>query len=117
MRAEMPRTELIVSTEPTQLDDETVLERILLIAAKRRMPVHHVMVQEVAGRLSVSLDLEVDGRMSLGAAHGIATKLESAIREDFGPDIEVDTHIEPLRVGALAGRTKAARSPRDLPAL
>src|SRR3954454_7234856 len=68
----LPRSEFVVSTEPTQLDDETILERILLIAAKRRVPVHHVMVQEVSGRLSVSLDLEVDGRMSLGAAHGLA---------------------------------------------
>ncbi len=103
VRREIPRAELTVATEPVQLDDETVLERILLIAAKRRIPVHHVMVQEVAGRLSVSLDLEVDGRMSLGAAHGIASKIESAIREEFGPGIEVDTHIEPLRVGALEG--------------
>lgn len=102
VRADLPHVELTVSTEPAQLDDETVLERILLIAAKRRIPVHHVMVQEVAGRLSVSLDLEVDGRMSLGAAHGIASKLEAAILDEFGP-IEVDTHIEPLRASPLAG--------------
>jgi divalent metal cation (Fe/Co/Zn/Cd) transporter len=90
-----------------QLDDETVLERILLIAARRRVPVHHVMVQEIAGRLSVSLDLEVDGRMSLGAAHGLASKLESAIKDDFGPSVEVDTHIEPLRTSPLAGEDES----------
>jgi cation diffusion facilitator family transporter len=105
---DVPRSEIVVSTEPTQLDDETVLERILLIAAKRRVPVHHVMVQDVAGRLSVSLDLEVDGRMSLGAAHGLASKLEDAILEEFGPTIEVDTHIEPLRVSPLAGEDETA---------
>ena len=32
MRAEMPHTELIVSTEPTQLDDETVLVPIAVPA-------------------------------------------------------------------------------------
>jgi cation diffusion facilitator family transporter len=105
---DVPRSEFVVVTEPTQLDDETILERILLIAAKRRVPVHHVMVQEVSGRLSVSLDLEVDGRMSLGAAHGLASKLESAILEEFGPTIEVDTHIEPLRVSPLAGADESA---------
>jgi cation diffusion facilitator family transporter len=105
---DVPRSEFVVLTEPTQLDDETVLERILLIAAKRRVPVHHVMVQEVSGRLSVSLDLEVDGRMSLGAAHGLASKLESAILDEFGPTIEVDTHIEPLRVSPLAGADESA---------
>jgi cation diffusion facilitator family transporter len=105
---DVPRSEIIISTEPTQLDDETILERVLLIAAKRRIPVHHVMVQEVAGRLSVSLDLEVDGRMSLGAAHGLASKLEASILDEFGPTIEVDTHIEPLRVSPLAGEDESA---------
>ncbi len=72
------------------------------------MPVHHVTVQDVAGRLSVSLDLEVDRRMTLGAAHSRASKLEAAIRDEFGPDVEVDTHIEPLRVDALRGTDEAA---------
>jgi len=103
----VPRAEITVAAEPIQLDDETVLERVLLIAAKRRVPVHHVMVQEVAGRLSVSLDVEVDGRMSLGAAHGLASKLEAAILEEFGESLEIDTHIEPLRVEALAGEDEA----------
>lgn len=103
VQREVPRAEITVATEPVQLDDETVLERILLIAAKRRVPVHHIMVQEVGGRLSVSLDFEVDGRMTLGSAHALATKLETAIGDEFGEGIEVETHIEPLRVGALAG--------------
>lgn len=101
---EVPRSEIVVALEPTQLDDETILEQVLLIAAKQRLPVHHVMVQDVEGRTSLSLDLEVDGRMTLGAAHGLATKLEGAIREELGADLEVDTHIEPLRIGPMAGQ-------------
>src|SRR3954465_2868217 len=34
--------------------------------------------------------------MALTAAHDIAQELGRAIREDFGEDVEVDTHIEPL---------------------
>jgi cation diffusion facilitator family transporter len=104
---EVPRSEIVVALEPTQLDDETILEQVLLIAAKQRLPVHHVMVQDVDGRTSLSLDLEVDGRMSLGAAHALATKLEAAIREELGPDLEVDTHIEPLRIGPMAGQDES----------
>ena len=104
---EAPHSEIVITAEPTQLDDETLLERVLLIAAKRRVPVHHVMVQDVEGRLSVSLDLEVDGRMSLGAAHGLASKLEGAIRDEFGPNVEVDTHIEPLARRADPRRRRA----------
>lgn len=99
-----PRSEIVIAIEPMQLDDETILEQVLLLAAKQRLPVHHVMVQEVNGRTSLSLDLEVDGRLSLGAAHAVATKLEGAIREEFGSEMEVDTHIEPLRIAPMAGR-------------
>jgi cation diffusion facilitator family transporter len=100
---EVPRSEIVVAIEPKQLDAETILEQVLLLAAKQRLPVHHVMVQDVNGRTSLSLDLEVDGRLSLGAAHAVATKLETAIRDEFGPEMEVDTHIEPLRIAPMAG--------------
>ncbi|WP_460449463.1 cation diffusion facilitator family transporter [Alsobacter sp. SYSU BS001988] len=101
--AAVPEASVTVNSNPVALDDETILERVLLIAAKRRVPVHHVTVQEIGGRLSVSVDLEVDARMSLGAAHTIATRFECAVREEFGADTEVDTHIEPLVVASLAG--------------
>jgi cation diffusion facilitator family transporter len=100
---DLPRTEVTVTAEPIQLDDETMLERVTLIAARRHLPVHHVVVQELGQKLSLSLDLEVDGRLTLSAAHDAATKLEAAIRDELGPEVEVDTHIEPLRVGSLAG--------------
>ena len=34
--------------------------------------------------------------MPLAAAHEIASQLEEAIRDELGPDVEVETHIEPL---------------------
>lgn len=100
----LPDAQVTLTTEPCAIDDETILERVLLIAAKRRIPVHHVTVQEISGRLSVSLDIEVDGRMSLSAAHQIASKLEAAIREELGADTEVETHIEPLEAQGLLGQ-------------
>jgi divalent metal cation (Fe/Co/Zn/Cd) transporter len=93
-----------VSATPRALDEETILERVLLIAAKRRVPVHHVTVQNLADRLSVSLDLEVDGHLTLGEAHSIASQLEFAIQEELGPTTEVETHIEPLVVSSLTGK-------------
>jgi cation diffusion facilitator family transporter len=101
---EIDGASVVVTADPVALDEETVLERVLLIAARRRVPVHHVTVQDLGGRRSVSLDIEVDSRMSLGAAHAIASKFESALKEEFGPDTEVDTHIEPLVTGNLEGR-------------
>jgi divalent metal cation (Fe/Co/Zn/Cd) transporter len=56
----------------------------------------------------VSLDLEVDGSLPLSAAHEIASELEAAIEQELGPDVEVETHIEPLQVDSLAGTDASA---------
>src|SRR5206468_1915493 len=101
---EMPRAELTVTTHPRALDDETVLERVMVIARNRGLAVHHVMVHEVSGKLLIALDLEVDGRLSLGAAHDIASALEAAIAEELGAEVEVETHIEPLQASGHPGR-------------
>jgi divalent metal cation (Fe/Co/Zn/Cd) transporter len=81
---------------PVALDDESVRERIMVIARNSGLAVHHVTVHDLGGKLIVSIDLEVDGDMPLNRAHGIAHDLERGIRDDFGADVEVDTHIEPL---------------------
>jgi divalent metal cation (Fe/Co/Zn/Cd) transporter len=108
VRATFPKAETAVNIEPRALDDETVLERVMVIARNRALAVHHVTVQSIGGRLSVSLDLELDGSISLGRAHEIASALEQAVRDELGPDVEVETHIEPLQLSDLAGRDAPA---------
>jgi cation diffusion facilitator family transporter len=104
IRTELPHAEIDVVTEPRALSDETVLERVMVIARNRALAVHHVTVHAIGGRLSVSLDLEVDGTLSLAAAHEIADGLETAVRAELGTAVEVETHIEPLQTRGLAGR-------------
>jgi cation diffusion facilitator family transporter len=103
VRAGLPNAEVTITTEPRALDDETVRERVMLIARNNALAVHHVAVQAIGDRLSVSADLEVEGTLPLNAAHDIASRLESAIREELGPEVEVETHIEPLPAVLLAG--------------
>lgn len=88
--------DLTFTAVPVARDNESVRERIMVIARNSGLAVHHVTVHDLGGRLTVSIDLEVDGDMELSAAHDIAHELERSIREDFGEDVEVDTHIEPL---------------------
>jgi len=104
IRAALPQAEVTITTEPRALDDETVRERVMMIARNRGLAIHHVAVQTISGRLSVSVDLEVEGTMALVAAHDVASSLEEALREELGPDVEVETHIEPLPADVLAGR-------------
>lgn len=104
VREAIPGAEVIVTADPVALDNETVMERVMLIARNRALAVHHVTVHNVDDKLTLSLDLEVDGKLSLGAAHDIADALEQAIAAELGGAVEVETHIEPLQLQDLRGR-------------
>jgi cation diffusion facilitator family transporter len=88
--------DLTFTTVPVARNNESVRERIMVIARNSGLAVHHVTVHDLGGKLIVGIDLEVDGDMTLTAAHNVAHDLERSIRDDFGEDVEVDTHIEPL---------------------
>lgn len=102
--AAYPEADVSFTAHPVPLDDETVFDKVMLIARRRGLAVHHVTVQHVAERLSVSFDIEVDGRMPLREAHALADGLEKAIADELGTDVEVESHIEPLHIAALDGR-------------
>jgi cation diffusion facilitator family transporter len=88
--------DLTFTAIPVARDNESVRERIMVIARNSSLAIHHVTVHDLGQKLTVGIDLEVDGAMPLGAAHDVTRTLEAAIRADFGADVEVDTHIEPL---------------------
>ena len=95
---------IVITAEPVALDDETVVERIVHIANRRHVPIHHVTVQTLGERKSVSFDAEFDGRLSLGQAHELVTALEEAIADELGDGFEIESHIEPLESSELDGR-------------
>jgi divalent metal cation (Fe/Co/Zn/Cd) transporter len=80
----------------------------MVIARNSGLAVHHVTVHDLGDKLIVSIDLEVDGEMTLIAAHGIAHELERNIRDEFGENVEVDTHIEPMEPELPLGTDAAA---------
>jgi cation diffusion facilitator family transporter len=102
--AEWPQMAVTLTANPRALDDESLMERVLLIAARLRLAVHHVTVQQIDERKCIGLDMEVDGRMGLGEAHQLATRLEQAIADEIGAEIEVETHIEPMETREIRGR-------------
>src|SRR5882672_9468674 len=108
--------DLTFTAVPVALSNESVRERIMVIARNSGLAVHHVTVHDLGGKLTVSIDLEVDGEMELTAAHDIAHELERNIREEFGEDVEVDTHIEPLEpelpvgIDAAPGRVETIKA-------
>jgi cation diffusion facilitator family transporter len=111
-----PEGHFTITADPITLDDETLLERVILIGLRLKVPVHHITIQTInpsnldSGRLSISADLEINRLATLLQAHAIATRFEDAIRAEFGPDTEVETHLEPLEETELSG---SAANPDD----
>lgn len=99
-----PNADITVTTNPVALDDETVFQKVMLIASRRNLAIHHLTVQQIGPRLAISFDLEVEGTMPLGEAHDAATALEEAIRAELGSDAEVESHIEPQPERMLQGQ-------------
>jgi cation diffusion facilitator family transporter len=99
--------DLTFTAVPVALNNESVRERIMVIARNSGLAIHHVTVHDLGGKLTVSIDLEVDGEMPLTQAHEIAHTLEHNIRDEFGADVEVDSHIEPLEPELPAGTDAA----------
>jgi cation diffusion facilitator family transporter len=99
--------DLTFTAVPVALSNESVRERIMVIARNSALAIHHVTVHDLRDRLTVSIDLEVDAEMPLTEAHAIANRLERNIREEFGEQVEVDTHIEPLEPGLPFGSDAA----------
>ena len=104
IRQRMPGAEPTVTTDSVALNNESVMDRVMVIARNRALAVHHVTVHDLKDRLAISLDLEVDGKLSLRDAHALADGLESAIAGELGASVEIDTHIEPLQPHRAAGR-------------
>ncbi|MDB5367130.1 MAG: cation diffusion facilitator family transporter, partial [Rhodospirillales bacterium] len=90
--------DVMVYAEPLRLDDETVHQRVHAIAVRLGTAVHHVTVQQLGKRASVSLDLEVDARLTIGEAHEVASRLEKALHDELDEAVEIETHIEPRAI-------------------
>ena len=118
-RQRIPSAELTVETTPVALDDESVVERCCSSPRSGISPSITSSSSRSAGKIALSCDIEVDGAMPLGQAHSIASGLEAEARKELGPDVEVDTHIEPLEPRELAGEDAPERhatpSPRRCP--
>ena len=108
----LPGAEVAVQSSPVSPSDETVRDRVLLVALRERVAVHHITIQHMGDRLALALDLEVDGAMPLADAHAVADRLEAALHREFGVDTEIEVHIEPLEpeVTDAAEESEAVRA-------
>ena len=107
IRKDFPDSDISIHSKPLPMDSETIVERVQIVAAKQGLSAHNILLHEGSGKKSLYFDLEVSGDLNLEEAHKIASDLEKEIQAEFG-DIEVNTHIEPLKVEAIVGKNVSA---------
>jgi divalent metal cation (Fe/Co/Zn/Cd) transporter len=56
---------------------------------------HRTRMRRIAGLWDIDIDIEVDGDLSLRAAHRIATQVELAIKDRLEGIFDIMVHVEP----------------------
>lgn len=97
-----PGADVVVHVEPIA-NEKRVAEQVEAIAVRepRAGEIHNIFVTAQPEGLHVSMHAKFPGSMSLAAAHEIAEKLESDIKNEIESVVRVDTHLEPLGEGSV----------------
>jgi cation diffusion facilitator family transporter len=103
-----PGTDVVVHVEP--VSETTGLVERVQAAASREQGIHevhnvvvHAFDEQGLRKLHVTLHAKVREGMSLEEAHDLSERVETAVGEELGPHVRVDSHMEPLG-GAEFGR-------------
>jgi len=105
-----PGADVVVHTDPREIERETMAKRIRAVAYRNQMPVHNISMHEDKGRVVVDLHLEVDDHLSLQQAHDMASHIEQDLKEDMPEINQVTTHIESRGTGIGDGQDVTARN-------
>jgi cation diffusion facilitator family transporter len=79
------------------LDDQGLYEKVFQAVAK--IPLagnpHRVRIRRAGSQLIIDLDIEVDGKLTVYAAHDIAIAVESSIKNSIENVYDIMVHLEP----------------------
>ncbi|MDP1709490.1 MAG: cation diffusion facilitator family transporter [Candidatus Komeilibacteria bacterium] len=99
--AKIPEADMLIHTKSVQLSGETAVEAVQALAAKNNFTVHDVVVDSLDDKQFISYDLEVPDTFTVKEAHLASVTLEQEIKKDLGDDVEINSHIEPLKNDAI----------------
>lgn len=58
---------------------------------------HHLRTRSLSGTRAIEVHFRMDGSTPLEEAHRTATAIETRLRQRFGPDTIINTHVEPFK--------------------
>jgi divalent metal cation (Fe/Co/Zn/Cd) transporter len=108
----VPGADVVIHTDPREVERETLAKRIRAVAYRNQMCVHNISMHEDRDRVYVDLHLEVDDHLSLQQAHDMATHIEKDLKKDMPEIAHVNTHIESRGTGMGNGEDVTAREQR-----
>lgn len=97
----IPGTDAVIRAVSVQLDSETIIETVRALAARNGLDVHDVVVDSLDGKQFLSYDLEVPDTLTVGEAHDVADRFEGAVKREVGGDIQLNSHIDPMKKEAI----------------
>lgn len=79
---------------------EDVEKQIVAIAQKDNdiYEVHNLRTRRIGNNFAIEMHVRMPGKTNLYEAHEHATRVEHAIKQQFGPETHVIIHLEPLKV-------------------
>ena len=106
-----PGADVVIHTDPREVERETMAKRIRAVAYRNQMSVHNISMHENKDQVYVDLHLEVDDHLALHQAHEMASHVEKDIKEDMPEIKQVYTHIESRGTGIGDGLDITAKEP------
>ncbi|HOW84946.1 MAG TPA: cation-efflux pump [Candidatus Aminicenantes bacterium] len=104
----VPGADVVVHTDPGEVERENLARRIRGIAERNQIPAHNISVHEDNGEIHVDLHIEVDDHLLLHQAHDLASHVEQDLRAEIPTLARVTTHIESRGTGVSTGRDVTA---------
>jgi cation diffusion facilitator family transporter len=100
VRDTLPNADTMVHIEPVSINNESIIENIRSIAAKKGLGVHGIRVHQVRQTLYLEMHVEVSEDLNLKDAHEYVTSFEQELYASLPNVTSVATHIEPIGDGA-----------------
>jgi divalent metal cation (Fe/Co/Zn/Cd) transporter len=107
----VPGADVVIHTDPREVERETMAKRIRAVAYRNQMCVHNISMHEDKGGVYVDLHLEVDDHLSLQQAHEMASHIEVDLKEDMPEIKQVNTHLESRGTGIGSGVDVTVKEP------
>ncbi|MEI6580709.1 MAG: cation diffusion facilitator family transporter [bacterium] len=114
IKLKINNADITIHTIPTTLDNETIVEHIQILAHSQDLSVHDIAVHSIENKTFINFDLEVEASLTMEKAHETATKLEDVLKNELGNEVEIITHIEPLKSDISKGEKISQKEEKEI---